>query len=648
MARHVLPWTAYNKAQGAKRSLLTRKQRRVLGLMLIVVASASGAILLGKIQFFQLVHLKFQDFHFVLRGPLPIRDIQLITVDQKSLDTYPEPLIFWHKHYADAIEAAARAGAKVLGLDVAFGIPVDQYLKEDKDGKGESVSYDGRLVEAVANASAQGMPTVIGYVDALLKKQKDWPVPINMVSASLGQAGYANLTVDPDDFVRWQQLTEDPATHPPESLARSLATRVAEKFRDQDMRWEGGRLMWGGRQIPASPDKGIVINYAGPHDTFDRVSLVDFLNAAKAGNQAQLEQWVKGKAVLMGPDYEEDRHATPFYTVLGFGKWNTAGVEIHASTLRTLLTGEYLVPIPAWIQVILLFLVATTTVVIVALYGAVRGAMGLFIAVFTTASLTHLMFRRGVLISTSELLLSCLLALIGTSLYRMLTAEKRGAVFQSAIQVFVGKELARSLSETENISLSGRSQILTILFTDIRGFTAFCESKDPAVVVDLLNEYMGKMVSIIVTYHGNVNKFIGDGILAIFTDEDEGAEPGDHATRAVECAREMVTTRIGDFRTGAGIHTGPAIVGNVGSKDKMEYTVLGDTVNLASRLESLNKEMKSHMILSEATRDLLRGGINLYHLGHVPIRGKAEPLNVYTVLELAPKRPEVETAAEKA
>ncbi|MFN0170867.1 MAG: CHASE2 domain-containing protein [Bryobacteraceae bacterium] len=607
---------------------------------LIVVASAGGTVMLGKIRFMQLVHLKFQDFQFVLRGKLPVDDILLITMDQTTLDTYEKPLIFWHKYYADAIEAAARGGAKVLGLDVAFGIPVDRYLKEE--------DHDGRLVEAVATAASLGMPAIIGYVDALLKKQKDWPVPINMVSSSMGQAGYANLTVDSDDFVRWQQLTEAPGTQPPETLARSLATRVAEKFRGQDMRWEQGRLLWGDRLIPADPMKGIVINYAGPPNTFNRIPLVDFLKAAKSGNQAQIEKWVKGKAVLLGPDYDEDRHATPYYTVFGLGKWNTAGVEIHASTLRTLLTGQYLVPIPAWTQIVLLFLVATATVAIVARYGAVRGAVGLFIAVFTTGGLTHLMFRRGILISTSELLLSCLLALIGTSLYRMLTAEKRGAVFQSAIQLFVGKELAKSLSETENISLSGRSQILTILFTDIRGFTAFCESKDPAAVVDLLNDYMGKMVSIIVAYHGHVNKFIGDGILAIFTDEDEGAKPGDHATRAVLCAREMVTTPCGDFRTGAGIHTGPAIVGNVGSKDKMEYTVLGDTVNLASRLESLNKEMKSHMILSEETREILGDGINLYHLGHVPIRGKTEPLNVYTVLELAPKRPEVEAAAEKA
>ncbi len=118
-------------------------------------------------------------------------------------------------------------------------------------------------------------------------------------------------------------------------------------------------------------------------------------------------------------------------------------------------------------------------------------------------------------------------------------------------------------------------------------------------MVHLLNEYMAMMVGIIVMFHGHVNKFIGDGILAVFSDEDEGAQPGDHALRAVRCATRMVTAP-SQFQTGAGIHTGPAVVGNVGSADKMEYTVLGDTVNLASRLESLNKERHTKLLMSGA------------------------------------------------
>jgi adenylate cyclase len=175
--------------------------------------------------------------------------------------------------------------------------------------------------------------------------------------------------------------------------------------------------------------------------------------------------------------------------------------------------------------------------------------------------------------------------------------------------------------------------MVTIMFSDIRGFTAFCESKDPAVIVDLLNVYMAQMCKIIVNHHGHVNKFIGDGILAVFADTDEGAAPGGHALRAVKCAAEMVSAP-GEFATGTGMHSGEVVIGNVGSSDKMEFTVLGDTVNLASRLESLNKEHKTKLLLSGSTHEMLGGGVDTVYLGSVPVRGKTEPMKLYTVAAL--------------
>jgi adenylate cyclase len=206
--------------------------------------------------------------------------------------------------------------------------------------------------------------------------------------------------------------------------------------------------------------------------------------------------------------------------------------------------------------------------------------------------------------------------------------------------MFVGKQVATSLQETQDIALSGKRMDVTILFTDIRGFTAFtedvCEKQGPEEVVKLLNEYMAMMVGIIVMYNGHANKFIGDGILAIFCDDDEGAKPGDHALRAVRCATRIVTAP-SRFATGAGIHTGPAVLGNVGSADKMEFTVLGDTVNLASRLESLNKEHHTKLLMSGPTQSRLGSQVETVHLGEVPVRGKALPIDLYTVASLVAK-----------
>jgi adenylate cyclase len=257
----------------------------------------------------------------------------------------------------------------------------------------------------------------------------------------------------------------------------------------------------------------------------------------------------------------------------------------------------------------------------------------------------HLLFRSGWILSDSEMVLCAVLAVAPSLAYRSLSAERRGSLFQRAVALFVGGKLARTLSETETIAVTGTRQNVTILFSDIRGFTAFCEEKDPAFVVELLNTYMETMVSIIVKHYGQVNKFIGDGIMAIFSDED-GTGPGDHALRAVRCGLEMAR-QPGQFRTGVGIHSGVVVLGVVGSSDKMEYTALGDTVNLASRLESLNKEYKSHLLMSEATRELLHGEMESICLGEVQVRGKKVPMNIYTLAELRPA-PDVSVAAERA
>jgi len=204
--------------------------------------------------------------------------------------------------------------------------------------------------------------------------------------------------------------------------------------------------------------------------------------------------------------------------------------------------------------------------------------------------------------------------------------------------LFVGKQLAASLEDTRSIRLSGIRRTVTIVFTDIRGFTAFTEKvseeQGPEVVVQMLNEYMGAMVAIIVSHRGHVNKFIGDGILAVFSDDDEGVTAGDHPLRAVRCAVEMVTAPA-RFETNAGIHTGLAVIGNVGSADKMEYTVLGDTVNLASRIESLNREHQTRLLMSETTQMLLWEEVATTRLGSATVRGKTAPVPLYTVTSLA-------------
>ena len=587
----------------------------MLGLA-VAAAAVAAAGLLGRTRFFEIVHLKAGDLHFLARGPVPVPGIVLLAIDRKSLDTLPELQMFWHSYYAGAIRAAAAAGARVFALDVAFAVPVEKWQP----------GYDALLAEAVSEAAPR-MPVVCGYIPAVLGRQRDWPVPVNMLSAALGLSAFANLTVDPDDFVRRQELMEAPAPGGSGLPARSLALRVAEKYLGEDAHPAAGSLVLAGRVMP----RAILINFAGPPGTVSRVSFSDFVLAARAGRAEQLRAWVGGKIVLLGADHVEDRHATPFFAPFSGPRWNTAGVEIHASTVNTILAGRFLTPAPGWVLALAMFAAALAAVALVLRFTAAGAAVGLAALVAAVAVLTHAAFRSGWLVSTSAILLACLVAVPGAMVLRFLRAEKLGRLFTHAVEMFVGRRVARALEETESMALAGTEQFVTVLFSDIRGFTAFCEGKEPALVVQTLNEYLTAMVAIIVAHGGHVNKFIGDGILAVFSDLDGGA-PGDHPRRAVRCGIAMVDAP-GRFETGVGIHSGRAILGNVGSRDKLEYTVLGDAVNVASRLEGMNKELHTRLLVSAASRELLDAALSLREAGTVTLRGQSQAIVLYTRAE---------------
>jgi adenylate cyclase len=583
------------------------------------VVSAVTARLLSELRFFELLNLKSLDLQFVLRGQRPVSEIVLITADDKALKSFPELRILWHPYYAQAIHAAAAAGAKVIGLDLAFGASVEKY----------EPGYDQLMAEAVLTSP---VPVVVGYVPPANTNQRTDPIPVNIAAAALGLAGYANLTTDDDEFVRRQELIENSSSNP----ARSLAMRVVEKFLGTDLELSGDHVTLAGRELPG---RTIYINYAGPPRTFPRISLADVVAAAQSGDTAQLHSLMNGKIVLIGSDTFDDRYASPFYTLHAGLLYTTAGVEIHANTIHTLLDRSYLMNVSGAARMAALLVAAGITALIAITTAAGAASTWLVLEAIALIAATQLLFRAGWILSFSETLVAVTLCLIAAIVYRFATAEQRGNLFRRAISLFVGKEVAAVLDDTQTIRLSGVRQTVTIMFTDIRGFTAFTErvseEQGPEIVVKMLNEYMAAMTALIVAHHGQVNKFLGDGILAVFSDSDEGAVPGDHARRAVECATAMVKAPA-RFETGAGIHTGTAVVGNVGSADKMEYTVLGDTVNLASRIESLNKEYKTSLLMSGATQSLLGASIATTYLTAAPVKGKAAPIPIYTVTELTP------------
>ena len=222
----------------------------------------------------------------------------------------------------------------------------------------------------------------------------------------------------------------------------------------------------------------------------------------------------------------------------------------------------------------------------------------------------------------------------------MRETEKEKRKISELFSRYLPERVIDEMVEKMEIPLGGERREITVLFSDIRNFTSLSEKRDPADVVSDLNEFFNEMTECIFKYDGMVDKFLGDGIMAIF-----GAPvpvPG-HAEKAVMAALEMVeraerlkkkwkTRGKRGFDIGIGIHTGVAVVGNVGSSKRMEYTAIGDTVNLAARLEPLNKEYGTRIIISETTKRQIKDFFILRDLGSVKVKGKRAEVKIYEVI----------------
>ncbi|NDC37885.1 MAG: adenylate/guanylate cyclase domain-containing protein [Proteobacteria bacterium] len=194
------------------------------------------------------------------------------------------------------------------------------------------------------------------------------------------------------------------------------------------------------------------------------------------------------------------------------------------------------------------------------------------------------------------------------------------------------------LSSGSAPTLAGERRKVTVLFSDIRGFTTAAEKLAPEVVVELLNQYFERMVEVIFKHGGTLDKFIGDGVMVIFGAPAEDNHQEEHAVRAaLEMLKEVAALSAQwqkaygfELKIGIGINTGSAIVGNIGSTKRLEYTAIGDTVNLASRLQAATKEQNTALLFSDFTHSGIRGVIASERLGAITIRGKSEPVTVYT------------------
>ncbi|PJZ69203.1 adenylate/guanylate cyclase domain-containing protein [Leptospira perolatii] len=390
--------------------------------------------------------------------------------------------------------------------------------------------------------------------------------------------------------------------------------------------------------IPIDEFGQMEINFAGGLYSFKNTELFEVAKLWEADTAAQYENniFLVAMYYATGRGAAKDTHLSPF--------GDMSGIEHHAHAINTILNQDFLREFPTWAN-FLIFLIVGLIVGLV--QPRLKTALGFaFIVVFAIlySVLTLINFSEFNIVHVFPMvLMEQAFIFVGITGYKILTEEENVKYIRSTFSKFVSKDVVDELLKNpDNLNLGGSKRDITIFFSDIRGFTTMSEKMGPEELVQFLNQYLSEMTEIIIEFKGTIDKYMGDAIMAFW-----GAPVPleDHAYYA--CAASIAQMRrlaalkeewksrdLPVMDIGIGLNSGPAVVGNMGSSHRMDFTCMGDTINLGSRLEGSNKEYGTHIIISEYTYEKVKDRIVARELDLVKVKGKTKPVRIYELIDL--------------
>lgn len=598
------PWTPPLTVAGL------RPGRRPLTLVLVVsLLLATGVQLYNPLPAWELAH---RDLWRQLAGrrdePL---HTAIVSIDDQALALFPDtPLAFWGPYFARSLETLRTLGLKTVGIDFLFAVSAENWLASENAFR-PGPDYDlplrtqlgagGVVLAGMVSKKGQGLGEVHLPVPELLYSLPDQAEGVGLI----------NLTPDRDGVVRELRthLLQADAGPPRLGFATLLALRATGN--------DPAAPVWtfAGQRRQAALESG-PIRFVGPPGTIPIVSMSHLL-AADAGQRPEV-QALRGKIVIIAPNFSgmQDFHLTPYATRFPFGGQGLmTGAEIHANTIETLLASQRLRVVPTRLVIAaLLPLLALAAALSCRLSPGSGLLAGLLLSQAWTGS-AYLLFRADWLLAVSPAHSGLAAAFLASLGLRLTGEERQRRELRAMFEKYMTPEvLAEMLASGRPPALGGELREVTVLFSDIRNFTVLSSILSPSEVVEMLNHYFQQVCTIIQEEGGMVDKFIGDAVMVLF-----GAPLNrtDHAWRAIRTGQRIASFASGPFRqwmerrfsgrglaefsVGVGIHTGPVIIGNIGSQSRMEYTAIGDTVNIASRLEGVTKEKRCLILASQAT-----------------------------------------------
>jgi adenylate cyclase len=508
------------------------------------------------------------------------------------------------------------------------------YLNPAEVANLEEKDYLGNL-KWISNSEVGAIRTPAGVDPSrFLRRALGVQVNIPVISEAAQSNGFFNAIPDDDGTIRRGMLVLTLG----DRIFPSLALKAVSNYLNAPIMMEFAdygveKIAVGDKRIPVNESGKMMVNFYGPGHTFPHYSASDVVTG-------KLDPALfKDKIVLVGATAIGiyDIRATPFSPVF-------PGVEVHANVMENILHDDFLIR-PEWMSIFDLGALLVLGLFLGMVLPRVRAAYGLipWVAVtLTYYGIDRYLFEvKGVIVSTIYPIAEISFIFLGITFYKYLTEEKKRKQYREAFSRYVSASVVNEiLKDPDRLKLGGERKNLTVMFTDIRGFTSISEKLDPETVVHILNEYLTPMTEVVFQQGGMLDKYIGDAIMAVW-----GAPLAlpDHARRACVTALEMMKRlrvlqqgwaerKLPPINIGIGVNTGPMSVGNMGSEMLFDYTVIGDSVNLASRLEGLNKEYGTNIIVSEATYQETKEEFVFRVMDRVVVKGKKETVGIFELM----------------
>ncbi len=482
--------------------------------------------------------------------------------------------------------------------------------------------------------------------------------PLRRLTGTGTHIAHVNTTPDVDGTIRRVPLLiklEKPKGFLPGLSIATAATALDAKIEplvDEGMVLVGARLRRASGapiDVPYQGNEGAaLINHVGPGDVFKRLSMGDFIDGTADVSA------VKGKTVLIGVTLTGsagDQRMTPF-------KELEPGIFTHASMVSNILSQDFLTRPSATVLIeslAILLLALLLARLIPRLASFSLKLLAIFAITTAWLALSEMLFTRGIQLATIMPLFNVLGVSFGLIFLGYLSVDREKLKLRSTFTKYLGEDVMEEALKNPDKLNRGEKREMSVLFSDIRGFTTLSERMVPEKLADFIKEYLSPMTQIVFEEKGTLDKYIGDAVMAFW---NAPLDQPDHAVRAGRAALAMLkkleelklkwrADNLPEFDIGIGINSGPMIVGNMGSDVRVDYTVLGDAVNLASRLEGTNKEYETRIIISEGTYEQVKDQLTCRILGAVRVKGKRKPVKIYELRGLGrPQGVEAEAIAK--